>query len=130
MVPVSLRDSKGSLGYLKALLDTGAPNTMIFENLLKRFRRLKALSFPQAQYSSLAGDILERKTAGELIIGLRDSGNKFVGFKQEVSVGINPNQRVVSQNPLEMILGLDFLLSQKAVLDLKNPEKPLLHVEG
>lgn len=129
MVPVSLKDSKGSLGFVKALLDTGAPDTMVFENLLKRFRRLRPVSFSPPRYSSLAGYHIERKTAGELSICLRNLENNLAEFKQEVSAGVNPNSQIASSNPLEMIIGLDFLLAHKAVLDLKNPLKPVLHIE-
>jgi len=129
MLPVSLKDSSGSLGFVKALMDTGAPDSMLFINVLKRFRRLRPASLPEPKYSNLAGYLFEKRTLGQLFIVLRDSENNLVEFKQEVFAGANANEQLASANPLEMIIGLDFLVSNKAILNFRNPAKPLLQIE-
>ncbi|OIO22089.1 hypothetical protein AUJ17_01065 [Candidatus Micrarchaeota archaeon CG1_02_47_40] len=128
LLPISLRDAGGSLGFVKALIDTGAPNTMLFINVLKRFRRLKPASLSPPQYSNIAGFVFERKTLGKLSINLRDSAGNMVEFKQEVFAAANANEQA-GANPFEMIIGLDFLAANKAVINFKEPGKPVLQIE-
>ncbi|GEM_PF-4815187 len=126
LVPVSLKDGEGRLGFVKALIDTGAPNTMLFENVLEKFRRLKAVGFSPPKYSTLGGANFERKTIGNITICLRDDADNVIEIEHEGQVGVSYNPQVAKSNPLEMILGLDFLIAHHAVIDLKNPAKPVL----
>ncbi|MBI5036908.1 hypothetical protein HZC09_06230 [Candidatus Micrarchaeota archaeon] len=126
IVDFSLKDAKGILGPVSAIVDTGCPFTMIFGTGLKRFRRMKIEETGTPEYMSLGATRFQKKQVSGVAFCFRDEDNNLHDCVHELLAGVHYEKGVLSREFFEMIVGLDFLKKHNAVLDLRDSEKPVL----